>query len=226
MVEPLPKEKLKSVYNRVASWYDWQHAFFTANSDQTGRKLLLSKTVKEGDTVIDAGAGTGSTALMAAEVVGPDGLVTLYDLSKGMLEQARQKATRHDLADRLLFEQGDLLKLPHRDKKFDVALSTYSMCPVHEPSKAALELHRVVKPGGKIGIAHSTEPSNPIVKKLAKVAEKTVRKIPELSLGCRPVEVLPTLKNAGDEMIFAEKVGVPLWPFLVFVVEKSPDDTV
>lgn len=220
MVTPLPKDKLQAIYNKVASWYDRQHSFFTLNSDQKGRKLLISKTVSPGDHVLDAGAGTGTTALMAAQKAGPQGKVTLYDFSEGMLNKAKEKAEKNHLTDRLTFEQGDMEELPFHDHSFDVGLSTYSMCPLYHPAKAAKELYRVVKPGGTIGVAHSTEPSNPAVKKMADWAENIYWKIPELSLGCRSVEVLPTLTSLGGNVIFKKKIGVPLWPFLVFVVKK------
>jgi len=41
-------------------------------------------------------------------------------------------------------------------------------------------------------------------------------------MGCRSVTVLPTLQAAGVRAIFLKQIGVPLWPFLVFVLEK-PD---
>jgi len=221
MVNPLSKDKLKSVYNKVSPWYDFQHSLVTLNSDQRGRELLVSKTVRHGDAVIDAGAGTGTTALMAAKVAGQSGKVTLYDFSEGMLNKARQKAREAHLTDRLIFDQGDMTQLPYPDNSFDVALSTYSMCPLYDPAVAARELYRVVKPGGKIGVAHSTDPSNKVVKKLADWAEDLYWKIPELSLGCRAVEVLPALKESGGKLLFKKKIGFPLWPFLVFVVEKN-----
>lgn len=182
---------------------------------------MVSKTITRGDYVLDAGAGTGTTALMAAQKAGDKGKVTLYDFSEGMLSKAREKAERSRLADRLSFVQGAMERLPFEDNSFDVGLSTYSMCPLYDPSVAAKELYRVVKPGGKIGVAHSTEPTGAVIKKLAGWAENIYWDIPELSLGCRAVEVLPTLKNLGGKIIFKKKIGVPLWPFLVFVVEKT-----
>lgn len=220
MVTPLSKDKLQAVYNKVASWYDWQHSFFTLNYDQKGRKLVIAKTISPGDKILDAGAGTGTTALMAAQKAGHKGKVILYDFSEGMLNKARKKAQKKHLTGRLTFERGDMEELPFQDNSFDVCLSTYSMCPLYDPSIAAKELYRVVKPGGKIGVAHSTEPTNTVIKKMAEWVENIYWKIPELSLGCRAVEVLPTLKSLGGEIIFKKKIGVPLWPFLVFVIEK------
>lgn len=83
-------------------------------------------------------------------------------------------------------------------------------------------LYRVTRPGGRIGIAHSAAPASRVVRRLAGWVESVVWRCPWLSLGCRPVEVLPALERAGGKVLFVKRIGVPLWPFLVFVVEKAP----
>lgn len=221
MVTPLSKEKLQNVYNNVASRYDWQHSLLTLNSDQKGRNLVIENTISPGDHVLDAGVGTGTTGLMAAEKAGANGKVTLFDLSEDMLEMARDKAAKAHLTDCLTFQLGDMETLPFAKNTFDAGLSTYSLDPLENPSEAARELYRVVKPGGKIGIAHSTAPSNTVVKKMSIWIEQIYWKIPQLSLGCRTVDVLPVFKTLGCKVLFKKKIGFPLWPLLVFVVKKT-----
>ena len=221
MKASLNNEKLKSIYDHTAKRYDFQHTFFTARSDQRGRKLLIEKAVKPGDKVLDCGAGTGSTGLMAAEVVGSKGKVTLFDLSKGMLDVAKEKAREKGLLQRLEFHTGDILNLPFGGNSFDVVLSTYSLCPVYDPVKGALEMLRVIKPGGLLGIAHSTEPESTLVKWFADKVENIVWRFPSLSLGCRSVWVLTALEEAGCKVVFKKRIGVPLRPFIVFIVVKS-----
>lgn len=221
MREALDKIKLNSVYNRVAERYDFQHSFFTARSDQRGRELLVDKAVSPGDRVLDCGAGTGSTGLLAAQKVGETGKVVLFDMSEGMLAVAKQKTAQDQMQERVEFKAGDMLGLPFEDNSFDVVLSTYSLCPVYDPAKAATELYRVTRPGGRIGIAHSTDPDTPLVKWLADRVESIVWHLPSISLGCRSVAVLPALEQLGCKVIFKNYMGVPLWPFLVFVAEKQ-----
>ena len=221
MREALDQIKLNSVYNRVAERYDFQHSFFTAKSDQRGRELLVDKAVSPGDRVLDCGAGTGSTGLLAAQKVGATGKVVLFDMSDGMLAVATQKMVQARMQERVEFKAGDMLGLPFEDNSFDVVLSTYSLCPVYDPVRAATELYRVTRPGGRIGIAHSTDPNTPLVKWLADRVERIVWHLPSLSLGCRSVSVLPTLQQLKCRVIFKKYMGVPLWPFLVFVAEKQ-----
>lgn len=184
--------------------------------------MVVEHTVKAGDCVLDCGAGTGATALLAAQKSGAAGKVTLFDVSEGMLSVAKQRMQEAGLVQRCRLKTGDMIALPFADDTFDVVLSTYSVCPLYDPAKGALELERVVKPGGKIGVAHSTSPQKAWLRWLVDEIESVVWRFPALSLGCRPVSVLPVLRQSGCDLVFERRIGVPLWPFLVFVVRKRP----
>jgi len=219
MRKALGTEELKSIYQNIAKRYDFQHSLITFNADQKGRMILVENTVNEGDEVLDCGSGTGSTGIMAAKKVG-SGKVTLFDLSEDMLSVAREKVLRENLQERVVFQTGDMVHLPFDDNSFDVVLSTYSLCPLYDPAKGALELYRVTKPGGRVGVGHSIEPRNVILKFLADKVEDIAWRFSWLSMGCRFVNVLPSLENAGGKVLLLKYIGVPLWPFLVFVIEK------
>ena len=220
MRKALSTEKLKGIYRHIAKRYDFQHALITASADQKGRKILVENAVKEGDEVLDCGSGTGTTGIMAAKKVGQIGKVTLFDLSEDMLSIARKKVDQENLHERISFKTGDIVHLPFDDNSFDVVLSTYSLCPLYDPVKGALELYRVTKQGGKLGVGHSTEPKNMIVKYLADRVEDIAWHFTWLSMGCRSVNVLPAMENVGGKVLLLKHIGVPLWPFLIFVIEK------
>jgi len=212
--------QLREIYGRIARRYDFQHGLITARADQKGRRLLVEHCVSEGDAVLDCGAGTGSTGILAAKKTGSGGKVTFFDLSEAMLAIAREKVIREKLQERVTFGSGDMVQLPFADHSFDVALSTYSLCPLYDPVKGALELYRVTKPGGRLGICHSAEPENAMARYLADRVEDVTWRFPWLSMGCRSVDVLPALMDAGGKVLLRQKIGIPLWPFLLFVVEK------
>ncbi|MEJ2532262.1 MAG: class I SAM-dependent methyltransferase [Halioglobus sp.] len=220
MREALGLEELRGIYGHIAKRYDFQHGLITFRTDQEGRSILVENTVNQGDQVLDSGSGTGTTGIMAAKKVGEGGLVTLYDLSGEMLSVAREKVYQEHLQERVDFQTGDMVHLPFEDNSFDVVLSTYGLCPLYDPVKGALELYRVTKPGGKLGISHSAEPRNQTVKHLADWVENIAWHFPWLSMGCRSVEVLPALQTAGGKILLEEHIGFFLWPFLVFVIEK------
>lgn len=220
MREALGIEKLKKVYAHIARRYDVQHALLTLKSDNKGRKLLVNQCVSPGDEVLDCGCGTGSTGILAARKLEGHGKVTFFDFSEDMIAVAREKVAEQGLFDHSRFQVGDMVHLPYENNHFDVVLSTYSLCPLYDPVKGALELYRVTKPGGRIGIGHSTEPRNSVVKFIADKVEDVAWRLPWLSMGCRAVSVLPALQKAGGRLILTRHIGVPLWPFLVFVIEK------
>lgn len=127
---------VRSLYDRKSKRYDLQHALATLRSDERGRRMVVEPGVRPGDRVLDAGGGTGSTALLAAARAGASGHVVVLDFSAGMLGEAEQRARAAGLAERMEFVTGDILELPFDDGSFDAVLSTYSVCPVYDPAPA------------------------------------------------------------------------------------------
>ncbi|HEY7866024.1 MAG TPA: class I SAM-dependent methyltransferase [Psychromonas sp.] len=82
-----------------------------------------------------------------------------------------KKSAQCQMRERIEINVGDMHDLPFEDNSFDVVLSTYSLCPLCAPAKAATKLYRVTRPGGCIAIAHSTGPETPFVKWMADHAE-------------------------------------------------------
>ena len=99
--------------------------------------------------VLDVATGHGNTALAAARR-GCD--VTGVDFAPALLAQARQRAAAEHL--RVHFQEGDAEELPFPDGTFDVVLSTFGVPFASDQSKAAHELLRVCRGGGKIGLAN------------------------------------------------------------------------
>jgi SAM-dependent methyltransferase len=135
-------------YNAAADFYDasplgfWNHF---------GHKTVERLSLEPGSRVLDVCCGAGASALSAAEVVGPEGKVTAVDLSEGLLELARTKASQRGLAN-TEFELGDLLSLRFADEAFDVAVCVFGIFFVPDMAAAVRELWRCVRPGGKLAV--------------------------------------------------------------------------
>ena len=124
--------------------------------------LARAADVRNGDRVLDVAAGTGNTALAVA---GRGGQVTATDLVPAMLERATERASVEGLDLRI--EVADAQELPFADDSFDVVLSSFGVMYASDQQRAADELVRVCRPGGRIGLANWT-PSG-LVARLQKV---------------------------------------------------------
>jgi len=210
---------LRRIYDRLARRYDLQHALITAGADGRGRRALVRAAVRDSDRVLDAGGGTGSTALLAAARAGATGRVVILDQSRGMLAEARRRAEAKG-GGRIAYVVGDIHAPPFRRAAFDVVLSTYSICPLVEPSEGGAALYELIPPGGRLGVAHSAEPRGRVSRWVSDRAETWAWRWPGLSMGCRAVSVLPRLRQLGAIVELDRHLGLPLWPFHVFVVGK------
>jgi SAM-dependent methyltransferase len=112
--------------------------------------LVAHCQLRPGDTVLDAGTGTGFVAVAAARAVGPQGNVVAVDLSAGMLAVARQQIQTPEMAS-ITWRQGDALALADVPAgRVDAVLAAAVL--LYMPVAEALgEWHRVLKPGGTVG---------------------------------------------------------------------------
>ena len=116
-----------------------------------GELLCEAVDLRSGDRVLDVATGSGNAAISAARRFCE---VTGMDLAPESIEHARKRAQAEGID--ITFEVGDAEDLSYPDASFDVVLSTIGVmfCPNQE--KAAGELLRVCRPGGKIGLANWT----------------------------------------------------------------------
>jgi demethylmenaquinone methyltransferase / 2-methoxy-6-polyprenyl-1,4-benzoquinol methylase len=145
----LAPEAVRTMFDRIAPVYDVMNRVMTAGLDVRWRRLTAEAVVRRGDRVLDAACGTGDLAIADLKA-GADG-VTGLDFSERMLERARRKAP-------LDWVQGDLLSLPFADGTFDAATVGFGVRNVADLERSLRELHRVLKPGGRLGILEITRP--------------------------------------------------------------------
>jgi ubiquinone/menaquinone biosynthesis C-methylase UbiE len=116
-----------------------------------GESLCEAVDLLAGERVLDVAAGNGNASLAAARRFAD---VTSTDYVPALLEQARIRAEADRLA--ITFEGADAERLPFPDASFDVVLSTYGVMFAPDQRRAAAELLRDVRPGGRIGLANWT----------------------------------------------------------------------
>ncbi len=145
-------EAQRQDWNRVASgWEKWDH-FFEQNLACLNHRLVADARLRTGHHVLDLGSGTGYPALLAAQVVGPQGSVIGIDVAESMLTIAGRKAKTLGRAN-VTFHAGDVTTLPFGTGSFDAVTSRFCVMFLPHIPKAASEIARVLKPGGWLAAA-------------------------------------------------------------------------
>jgi len=137
-----------------AAWSTGNYAVVGTTLQIVGERLCEALDLRPGSRVLDVAAGNGNATLAAARRWCD---VTSTDYVPSLLELGRRRAEAEGLA--VYFEEADAERLPYPDNSFDVVLSTFGVMFTPDQEKAAAELMRVCRPGGKIGLANWTPES-------------------------------------------------------------------
>ncbi|MEY9234363.1 ubiquinone/menaquinone biosynthesis C-methylase UbiE [Bradyrhizobium japonicum] len=116
-----------------------------------GEQLCEALDLRAGSKVLDVAAGNGNATLAAARRWCD---VTSTDYVPALLKRGRERAAAEHLM--VEFREADAEALPFADASYDVVLSTFGVMFTPDQDKAASELARVCKSGGKIGLANWT----------------------------------------------------------------------
>jgi ubiquinone/menaquinone biosynthesis C-methylase UbiE len=149
---PVAPVDLTAVKTRQqAAWSSGDYAVVGTTLQIVGEELCEALDIRSGQTVLDVAAGNGNVSLAAARRWCD---VTSSDYVAALLERGRERAA----ADRLdiAFREADAEALPFADESFDVVVSTFGVMFTPDQDRAAAEMVRVCRRGGKIGLANWT----------------------------------------------------------------------
>jgi ubiquinone/menaquinone biosynthesis C-methylase UbiE len=133
------------------TWASGDYAVIGTTLQIVGEQLCEALDVHAGQRVLDVAAGNGNATLAAARRYCD---VTSTDYVPALLGRARERAAAERLE--IKFREADAEALPFPDASFDVVVSTFGVMFTPDQDKAASELTRVCRPGGKIGLASWT----------------------------------------------------------------------
>jgi ubiquinone/menaquinone biosynthesis C-methylase UbiE len=151
----MPTVDLSTIKGRQQlAWGSGDYAIVGTTLQIVGETLCEAVDLRSNQRVLDVAAGNGNATLAAARRFAD---VVSTDYVAALLEGGRRRAE----ADRLpvTFQEADAEALPFADASFDVVLSTFGVMFTPNQDKAARELLRVCRPGGKIGLANWTPES-------------------------------------------------------------------
>ncbi len=147
-----PTVDLKTVKTRQqGAWSSGDYAIVGTTLQIVGEELCEALDLRSGQKVLDVAAGNGNATLAAARRWCE---VTSTDYVGALLERGRERADAERLS--VVFQEADAENLPFADNSFDAVVSTFGVMFTPDQERAATEMMRVVRPGGKIGMANWT----------------------------------------------------------------------
>jgi SAM-dependent methyltransferase len=138
-------------YRQQAVWASGDYAVIARTLQIVAESLCETADLRAGEKVLDVATGTGNAAIAAARRFAN---VTATDFVPALLEHGRDRAAAEGL--HIVFREADADDLPFPDGAFDAVLSTHGVMFAADQERAAHELTRVCRRGGRIALANWT----------------------------------------------------------------------
>jgi len=160
------KEQVAEMFDDIAPRYDFMNRFLSAGIDVSWRKKALKKLIPlSPKMILDVATGTADVALIAAGILKPARIEGI-DISEGMLELGRKKIERQGLQEMIRLQKGDSEAIAFPDGLFDAVTVAFGVRNFADLEKGLAEIHRVLRPGGKIMVLEFSRPAIPGIRQL------------------------------------------------------------
>lgn len=152
------KEQVAGMFNHIAPRYDFLNHFLSLGIDKRWRRIVVRQLKKDSPKkLLDVASGTGDLAIAAAKGI-PDLQVDATDIAALMLEKAQTKIDKKNLSGRINVSVGDAEDLQFNENQFDAVTAAFGVRNFEDVLKGLQEMHRVLKPGGKLIILEFSKP--------------------------------------------------------------------
>jgi demethylmenaquinone methyltransferase / 2-methoxy-6-polyprenyl-1,4-benzoquinol methylase len=157
------KEQVAEMFDNIARRYDFLNHLLSMGIDITWRKKAIQYIGEiKPRAILDLATGTGDFAFEALSL-NPE-KITGYDISEGMMKYGRQKAEKLNAAAIVSFVQGDSEQMVFADNTFDAITVGFGVRNFENLETGLREMHRVLKPGGRVAILEASQPHNAIIR--------------------------------------------------------------
>ena len=155
--------RVRGVFDSVASKYDVMNDLMSAGLHRVWKAYTVKVAdVREGQSVLDIAGGTGDLAMAFAPQVGASGWVVHTDINAAMLSEGRNRLLDAGVALPTLV--CDAEKLPFPDASFDLVTVAFGLRNMTHKDVALKEMHRVLKPMGKLLVLEFSKVAKPLEK--------------------------------------------------------------
>ena len=159
-------EQVERMFDHIAPAYDRLNHLMSLGIDRRWRRRAIESLRRwQPQEILDVATGTGDFALLAYQTLQPRQLVGI-DLSEGMMEVARRKASQAGLAESISFHREDCEALSFADASFDAVTVAFGVRNFEHLDKGLSEMCRVLRTGGHLVILELSAPDRFPMKQL------------------------------------------------------------
>lgn len=156
-------KKVAGVFTSVASKYDVMNDLMSAGLHRIWKRYAVSVSgVRSGQKVLDVAGGSADLSRLFLKAVGSTGQVVLTDINNAMLRVGRDRLLDEGIATPTT--QCDAEHLPFPDNYFDCVSIAFGLRNVTHKEAALREMHRVIKPGGRVIVLEFSKVAKPLEK--------------------------------------------------------------
>ena len=175
-------KKVAGVFTSVASKYDVMNDLMSAGLHRIWKRYAVSVSgVRSGQKVLDVAGGSADLSRLFLKAVGSSGQVVLTDINNAMLRVGRDRLLDEGIATPTT--QCDAEHLPFPDNYFDCVSIAFGLRNVTHKEAALREMHRVIKPGGRVIVLEFSKVAKPLEKAYDFYSFKLLPKIGQLIAG-------------------------------------------
>ena len=162
--QQVPREKkadrVLAHFNSVARHYDFMNSLLSFGIHHLWKREAVNMLkLSPGDRVLDVCGGTGDLAVLAAGDIGPAGRVIVYDINRAMIQAGLHKVAGKEIDGRIRYVQGNAESVSFPDGHFDATMVGFGIRNVTDIKKGFEEMHRILKPGGKMMCLEFSKPT-------------------------------------------------------------------
>ncbi|MBI4485920.1 MAG: bifunctional demethylmenaquinone methyltransferase/2-methoxy-6-polyprenyl-1,4-benzoquinol methylase UbiE [Acidobacteria bacterium] len=158
-------DRIARMFDAIARQYDFLNHLLSAGIDRRWRRAAIRSLALDGrERVLDLCAGTGDLAIAARRARPPAARVIGVDFAAQMLRVGQEKLRRGDLRGAVTLVRGDATCIPLADCSVDAVTIGFGIRNVVDVAAACAEMHRVLKPAGRVAILEFAIPATPGVR--------------------------------------------------------------
>lgn len=161
------EEAVQRMFTAIARWYDVNNTVLSFGLHHRWKRAAAAKIpMTDGGKALDIGSGTADLALLLAPRMGVRGMVAASDLNEAMLREGQKKIAGRAPAQRVpcLLINAEAVSFP--DATFDAVTAGFCIRNVGNRMRAFIEIHRVLKPGGRFVCLEFSRPAQPWLRSL------------------------------------------------------------